>query len=181
MTDDVVGQTSENDRDNRERVTRKYEEIYRFAQKAYAEETASSDLLEKRIFNFLTISLVLLGLCFTVFSESTRVLLAHRSFFLCLSVCVAAALVSVVSLFWAVRAGKVKLPPVGKPPVDYLKHKTTYLQALGALSEKYMEAAQFNNNNRTTKMARWSSVGYWSLFVAIVLFVISIAQYLVLS
>ena len=160
---DVRNQLDTDERETLELKVRRYEEIYRFAQKAYDDETTSSDLLEKRIFNFLTVSLVLLGLSFTLLSRATQPMPW-------LLACLGATMIAVIFFLWAIRAGKVMLPPVGRPPIDYLREKTTYLQALHKLSEKYMEAAEFNSE-KSERMSCTSRVGYWFLFVAITLFV----------
>ena len=178
--EDAEAKQPANEREDPELVVKRYEEIYRFAQKAYDEENASSDLLEKRIFNFLTVSLVLLGLSFTLFTNATKALLASVCFLPTLIACVGATSIAVISFFWAIRAGKVKLPPVGRPPIAYLRDKTSYLEALDKLSEKFMVAAQFNSDNKAKKMARGAAVGYWSLLLAVLLFVLATAHYVLI-
>ena len=174
--EDAEVQHTASERERPELTVKRYEEIYHFALKAYDEENAFSDLLEKRIFNFLTVSLVLLGLSFTLISSAAQEVLLKGAFFLSLCVCIGTTLFAVVCFYFALRLAKFKLPPVGRKPIDYLRERTTYFEALEQLSRKHMEAAEFNAH-RSRTMSRWSSAGYWSLFVAIMLFVFAASYY----
>ena len=179
---DVRNQLDTDERETPELKVRRYEEIYRFAQKAYDEEGKLSGQIDTKASIFLTATSVLLGLAVPVIKEVVGI--SHRicgwvpSLLCVLSlVCLVCICSAVIILIMALKPRKALIPPVGGKPIIYLEQKTTYLEALDKLSLEYMWAAKMNHG-MTEQKAKWVSGAYYLLFVIVLTALFGVFLYL---